>query len=494
MAGNVLQSIGLTPDWFKSVMGGVISDPSQPDAEAPAAGPPANLLEETQAPQAAAPASDPTNMLQSLNQGAPADAVPPQAPTAPAAAPRTRRSLLDTVGRISDVLAQVGGANALYQPTLDARQDREIALGDHARTVDMDKLKLATAQGTLDDAGRARLTQAVRGTQALLAANPQADISKVFPLLAARAGVDPAQAQALGGELAQNPGLLDGLAGFDDSGDKYGGSVIYATGPDGKITAFQPNLKGGKGRAVLPEGFTAIDPTKAVNLGGSTALVGRSGNVTRILPNSVRPDTVANNQTARDIAAGKNTTALTIAGMPARGKAGTGKSDDAAAQGNSEALIALDNLDRGFQDLHRLNALPGDKAGGAVGNVLSALGRTGAGQYIGEQAGSEAAQKRVAMGKTINTLQQTLIKALPASATRTKFEQEILARSLPDPTRMSFSTAQDVINDYRAIFKRAQAAAVKEASARAPAAPAAKVQPRSGGGAPRPGRPTVSNW
>lgn len=492
MAGNVLQAIGLTPDWFKSVMGGVISDPSQPDAEAPAAGPPANLLEETQAPQAAAPASDPTNMLQSLNQGAPADAVPPQAPTALAAAPRTRRSLLDTVGRISDVLAQVGGANALYQPTLDARQDREIALGDHARTVDMDKLKLATAQGTLDDAGRARLTQAVRGTQALLAANPQADISKIFPLLAARAGVDPAQAQALGAELAQNPGLLDGLAGLDDGGDKYSGSVVYATGPDGKIVAFQPSTKGGKARSILPDGFTAVDPTKAVNLGGSTALVGRSGNVTRILPNSVRPDTVANNASAAEIAAGKNRTALTIAGMPARGKAGAGKPDEAAT-GNSEALIALDNLENGFRDLHRLNALPGDK-GGAVGNVLSAIGRTGPGQYLGEQAGSEAAQRRVAMSKTINTLQQTLIKALPASATRTKFEQEILARSLPDPTRMSLSTAQNVINDYRQIFKRAQAAAAKAAPARTPAAPAAKIQPRSGGGAARPGRPTVSNW
>lgn len=494
MAGNVLQSIGLTPEWFKSVMGGVMSDPSQPDAEAPATGAPANLLAETQAPPAAAPTSDPANMLQSLNQGAPANAVQPQAPSAPAAAPRTRHSLLDTVGRISDVLAQVGGASALYQPTLDARQDREIALGDHARTVDMDKLKLATAQGALDDAGRARLAQAVRGTQALLASNPQADISKIFPLLAARAGMDPAQAQALGGELAQNPALLEGLAGMDDAGDKYSGSVVYATGPDGKIVAFQPNTKGGKARAVLPDGFTAVDPTKAVNLGGTTALVGRSGNVTRILPNTVRPDTVANNTTQRDIAAGRDRTQLTIAGMPARGKPGASATDGAAAQGNREALIALDNLDRGFQDLHRLNALPGDSAGGAVGNVLSAIGRTGPGQYLGEQAGSEAAQKRVAMGKTINVLQQTLIKALPASATRTKFEQEILAKSLPDPARMSLSTAQGVINDYRAIFKRAQAAAAKEASARAPAAPAARVQPRSGGGAPRAGRPTVSNW
>lgn len=486
MAGNVLQSIGLTPEWFKSVMGGVISDPSQPDAEAPATGAPANLLSETQAPPAAAPASEPANMLQSLNQGA-----PDNAPTAPA--PRTRHSLLDTVGRISDVLAQVGGANALYQPTLDARQDREIALGDHARTVDMDKLKLATAQGALGDAGRARLTQAVRGTQALLTANPQADISKIFPLLAARAGVDPAQAQALAGELAQNPGLLDGLAGLDDGGDKFSGSVVYATGPDGKITAFQPSLNGGKGRQVLPDGFTAVDPTKAVNLGGSTALVGRSGNVTRILPNSVRPDTVANNASAAEIAAGKNRTALTIAGMPARGKAGA-TPGGAADAGNSEAIIALNSLERGFQDLHRMNALPGDKGGG-VGNVLSALGRTGPGQYIGEQAGSDAAQKRVAMGKTINVLQQTLIKALPASATRTKFEQEILARSLPDPTRMSLSTAQEVINDYRDIFKRAQAAAAKEKAAVSPAARTpVRVQPRAGGGAPRAGRPTVSNW
>lgn len=477
---NFLSS--LTPDWFNSVMG-------NPGTQ----GMPAYAAD----PMGAAPISrvpDVPNLLQSLNTGAFANDAPQTAPTTAPDAPRPRRSILDTIGRVADVLAKVGGADALYQPTLDAREDRTLALGDHARQVDLEKLKIATTQGTLDDAGRARLAQAVRGTQALLAANPQADVSKVFPLLAARAGVDPAQTATLAGQLAQDPTLLDGLAGFDDSGDKYGGSVVYAKGPDGKIVAFQPNLKGGKGRPILPDGFTAVDPLKIVDTGGAQVGINpRTGETVTTIGKTQSPDNAANNATRVTTTGMNNRTAITVAGMPARAKPGA--TADKSDAGNSEALIALDNLENGFKDLHRLNALPGDN-GGAVNNVLSALGRTGPGQFIGEQAGSAAAQKRVAMQKTVNTLQQTLIKALPASATRTKFEQEILAKSLPDPTRMSLSTAQSVIADYRAIFKRAQAAAAAE---RSTSGGARTLPPRLGAPtkpvARKPaGKPTVSNW
>lgn len=434
------------------------------------------------------------NALQALNGGTPNASPPPVAISAPANPPRERRSLLDTIGRAADVLAKVGGAEALYQPTLDARQDRALSLGDHAQQVDLNKLKIASAQGTLDDAGRARLSQAVRGTQALLAANPQADISKIFPLLAARAGIDPTQAATIAGELAQNPGLLDGLAGFDDSGDKYGGSVVYAKGPDGKIVAFQPNLKGGKGRAVLPDGFEAVDPLKIVDTGGSqVAIGGRSGDVVKTFDKTAKPDTVLNTQTQRDIAAGKNATAITVAGMPARAKSGTagdGKKGDPAG-----ALAILDNIQASFDKLHKLEALPGE--GGAVGNIIGTLGRTTLGQSIGARTGlSAAAQERELLTKNLGSLQSEMIKSLPGAATRTKFEQEIQRKRLPDPATMNYATARSAIDQIRAEYRRAQQPGYAVDSG--PATGTRKLPPRlPGTRAPvraRAGKPSISNW
>jgi hypothetical protein len=77
------------------------------------------------APDVQLPGVAQANVLQQLPDAQPAPVQappPPPPPPAPVAAPHKRRSLLDTIGRISDVLAKVGGADALYQPTLDARE------------------------------------------------------------------------------------------------------------------------------------------------------------------------------------------------------------------------------------------------------------------------------------------------------------------------------------------------------------------------------------
>lgn len=62
---------------------------------------------------------------------------------APGQTASPRRSLLDTVGRISDVIAQVGGATPLFQPTLDAREDRDLAKQAALQKFDLDRLKVA---------------------------------------------------------------------------------------------------------------------------------------------------------------------------------------------------------------------------------------------------------------------------------------------------------------------------------------------------------------
>lgn len=251
----------------------------------------------TQAPVGIAsdPGGVPSNVLQSLvPPPAPPPSPPPQAAPAAAEPPKRRRSLLDTIGRISDVLAKVGGAEALYQPTLDAREDRTLKLGDHERQVLADNLKIAQDKFELGDKGNTRLAMAARGAKAILAANPNADIGAVWNALGQRMQLTPEEIQGVGQQIATDPGFLDGLiaGGTDPKLDqsKYGGNVVYAKGPDGKIVAFQPSITGDGARPILPEGFEAIDPPKAVDLGGRTVLVGtRSGGVNKILPNSEKP-------------------------------------------------------------------------------------------------------------------------------------------------------------------------------------------------------------
>lgn len=357
MADNVLQSIGLTPEWFKSVMGGVINDPSAPAPDTATPAPQVNALQavNTGAPPVDAPLPAPTNLLEGI-PGYGASAAPDPANQVPQGA-SPRRSLLDTVGQISDVLAKVGGAQALYQPTIDARQDRQLTLGDHARAVDLEKLKLASNQ--MDNTTQAGKIagQAVRGVKAILAANPGADPTKVWQAMAAQTGVDPAHTAAIAQAIAQDPNSLSGLdaalngAGKTDA-TKYGGTAIYATGPDGKLAVFQPGLGDQAGRSILPEGYTPVDPTKVVNLGGETALIGdKTGTTKQILQNTIRPDTVANNQTQRDIAKGRNDTQITIAGMPAREKSGGGAAKGDPYSAFTSSVSGLRSLDNSLNDL-----------------------------------------------------------------------------------------------------------------------------------------------
>lgn len=497
-------------------------DYAQPAASIPQApnGPPVNLLEGIpgygdasgspavniapgpEAPLAPSAMPNASNMLQNLNVGAPTDAAPAADPaTRPA---RARSSIVDTIGRLADVFAKVGGADALYQPTLDARQDREIALGDHDRSVAMEKIKLTGATDALGDAARARLAQAVRGTQALLVANPGADISKIFPLLAARAGVDPAQAQELGGQLAANPQLLDGLAGFDDSSDKYGGNVVYGKDAQGNIVPFQMNLKGGRARAILPDGYTPVDPLKFVDTGNAQVGVDpRTGRAVTTLDKSADPNTVANNATRTDIARGNNRTAITIAGMPARGKPGTGTT---ATTGAREAVGAtLDELSGIYGKLDKMGALVSPQRG-AAGNVMSYLRASGPGQIVEGAIGTEAQTLRDRVASIRPQLMQQLAKATGMTGKQldSNADVQLFMKTVTNP-QSSYEANQAAIAGLRRLLATAPAASgggnsggggnralpprLGAPAARPAARPASRPAPRKPAG-----KPTVSNW
>lgn len=414
------------------------------------------------------------NVLQQLPDAQPAPMPvqappPPPPPPAPVAAPHRRRSLLDTIGRISDVLAKVGGADALYQPTLDAREDRGLKLGDHSRLVDSENVKLATDKFDLGDKQNLRVGQAARGLKAIMTQNPNADVGQAWNALASHMQLDPATAQSFGSIFATHPEEIDGvIASMTDpkySQSKFGGSVVYGKDAKGNIVAFQPSLGDEPGRNILPDGITPVDPAHFIDLGGSVAGVGtRSGRITNILPKAEKPG-FSGGEPIKEKPGFSGGRPI----APAPGKTGASASDPRAG------LRIIADIQQGFDNLHSLKSLPGE--GSAVGNLLGAVGRTRVGQTIGATTGlSASAQERELLSKNLANLQSDLIKSLPGNATRTKFEQEIQKKRLPDPTTMNYATANRAIAQIREAYMTALQ------SAQTPVARPATVRPKANAG------------
>ncbi len=315
----------------------------------------------------------PVNVMQPPQMPAPPamEQVAQQMP-APARELRKRGSIVDAIGELADVFAKIGGAEPMYN--LEAQQDREMSLEDRRRAIELNNLKFQAAKGELGDQGNARLGQAFRGLQAIQSANPNADVSQVWPLLAKQAGIDDARIAELGAAIAENPELIKGLAAGTGAAPEYTGQIVYATGPDGKLRAFQPSKDGSGTRDILPEGYTPADPLKFVDLGGGVAPVAsRTGQrVAPIMPKSEKPGAVADRTQRGVIARDRNRTTIQVAGMPARAKAaGGGKAaPNLAAVAESARPIVADLKDA----ITRLN-----KSGGMTGKnsgVLDTLGAT----------------------------------------------------------------------------------------------------------------------
>lgn len=456
---NILEMLGLQPS-------GIAADPNDltgasygggPGQGAPSSPDPMATLGDATGTDAPAPPGG--NVLQAA-----------LAPAQPAAAPqatqpaRVRSSLLDHIGRVADVLAQVGGAAPLYQPTLDARQNRALSLGDHDRSVAGDLLDQQAKQADITQThGAIATTQnaltgaAVKHLQAIIAANPGADVSKIWPMLASQAGIPADQTAALGQMFASDPKSIGAMAGDDDGkSEAYGGQPIYATDPEGNLHVFQAGLKGNEGRDILPKGWKPADPTRVVNLGGTTAFVGQhSDQPSNYVPNTEKPGTEADRaERAREA---DNRNALAIYQADAKAHGGKATANPAAALG------LIDNLQQGFDALHNMSALPGDTNNPVMG-LAATIGRTGVGQWLSAQAGTPAGQMRQQVYKNLSLLQQEMIKSLPASATRSRFEQEIIKKALPDPAMLSYDTANNLLAEYRQSYSKALSDANQELS------------------------------
>lgn len=462
-----IQSID--PNTGLPVSGPIINGVIPPAApEAPQASAPVNLLEGTP--------YDQSNVLQAIggSPDAPQPAPVPQAPqaqpaAAPAEAPRQRRSLLDTVGRISDVLARVGGAEALYQPTLDAREDRANALADRQRGIDLDALRRTLVEQQIaaggDEAtarGNAMLGAAVRGLQAIKARG--GDIAAAWPILARQAGIPEEQASALGQIFAQNPQAVEAIAAMTVQKREFGMQPFYAQGPDGQLRAYQLGRDGTIQPIQLGEGEVPIDPLKFVDTGGAQVGVGtRSGSVRRILPNSVDPNTRANIGSRERIAAAGNASRERVAATRGAGKQGASNPAQVAA-GAAPVVSALrDAITR----LHNSGGMT-DENSGALG-IANAIARENVPGYE-RFTNSEGFSAREDLNRLLTVGIPSL---LPLMGGLTLGGKNIDAAKELDTWRQAIASAKDYPSAMRAVqgFERriAELSAGDPASAAAPA-------------------------
>jgi hypothetical protein len=252
---------------------------------------------------------------------------------------------------------------------------------------------------------------------------------------------------------------------YDQS--KYSGSVVYATGPDGKVVAFQPSLDDGGGRNILPEGYTAIEPSKVVDLGGTAAVVGNSGTPKKIFPKTEAPGKAADRRERGRESDNRNSTQITIAGMPARAAAGKGAGDPAmieTAQGN------LDELKSIYTDLHKMGAMV-SPAQSTNKNVIARIRASGIGQTLEGAAGTEAQRKRDRINSIRPALMQSLAKATGMTGKQldSNADVKLFMQTVTDPSK-SYEANIDAIAGIERFLKAN--------AKKAPAAPAAPSAPR----------------
>ena len=306
-------------DIFGLLAGGQRQDPFNPVPVTPSFNPqaemqpgqrPQNVLEalsRSAAPQFSQP-QGPLNDLMGVDAGpvqTPAVDVPRQSRS-----PRDRRSIIDIIGGIADTVATVGGAPALYQTNLDAQQqrewmrdDREMAMEDRDRGIDLDALnrrileqRLSAGDIEIGDAQRQMLGQAANGLQTVFGKHGPEGVARAWPLLAQQLQIPPERAQQIGQALMERPeetiaALRTALGDPASAGADFGLQPFYARDAQGNVQAYQLGKDGSIKQVQLPEGFVPAPPTRTVDTGDAQVIVdSRSGRPTRIMPVSGGPE------------------------------------------------------------------------------------------------------------------------------------------------------------------------------------------------------------
>lgn len=417
-----------------------------PPIPAPVAPPITNVL------QAVAPPPAPVAPEQPIPVVAPSAPAPTAAPTEP---PRKRRSVIETIGRLADVFAKVGGAEALYEPTLNARADR-------GRKIDMDTLDMSrTRQLITSGEQEIGANERKRIGTALGALSGRENAAELWPAIAEQAGIDQQKTAAIGQILQANPnaaGIFARSLGADI--DNLGKNVYFGTDPTGKTVAYQVGEDGRPHILDFEGALNPSDPTKVVNLGGTTAVIGSGGQVKRILPNTVSPNTAANNRTA-----------ITVAGMPARTAAAGGKAGDTSAMVET-AQGSLNELRQIYGDLKAMGAMV-SPAQAANKNVVARIRASGIGQVLEGAVGTQAQTQRDRVASIRPGLMQTLAKATGMTGRQldSNADVKLFMQTVTNPAA-SYEANMAAIAGLERFLK----ANAKKAAAPAPAAVKPKAQ------------------
>lgn len=184
-------------DLIASTQGGTVEPAAAPNALGIALG-------------GTSPGALPTAGLMTAQQAGPAPV---------AAAPRSRRSILDMIGGVADTIATVGGATPLYQQGIDARRERANAEEDRAYQIEQrplerqmidQKLKRGEQElsaGALDiqNANNELLNAAGAGMRQVFGNYGAEGVQKAWPLLARQLGVSDEKAAEIGQALGADP-------------------------------------------------------------------------------------------------------------------------------------------------------------------------------------------------------------------------------------------------------------------------------------------------
>lgn len=361
---------------------------------------------------------------------------------APAPAGRPRHSALDIIGRISDVLANVGGAPAQYQPYLDQRADRTMAIDDRQRGIDLENLKrsiletqapLQTQQmqqqvqagaNELQDTQRARVAEALGG----IAGHP--DAASMWPQIAEQAGIPADKAAAIGQLIQRNPEMVGALA------QSFG---------------FKPTAQGSQPKEIQIYGLLQKqDPEMA----------------TTYLKSLSNPDAITPYQQAQlQLSLGRlgmdqeefgyrrfNDNRNFNYRQQQDATKTDAKAGGASAQHRQEAGAMLDELGGLYGELNKMGALVNPK-NSRMDNLGARLGNSGVGQLVGGAIGTEAQTKRDRIASIRPALMQTLAKATGMTGKQldSNADVKLFVQTITDPTK-SYEANVAAINGLKRLL------------------------------------------
>ncbi len=299
---------------------------------------------------------------------------------------------------------------------MNARQDRLTQVDLDAMKVALGKQQIASGAREIEATERKRL-----GT-ALGALAGRENAAALWPSIAEQAAIDPQRAAAIGQFLAANPdaaGIFARSLGADI--DNLGKNVYFGTDPQGKTVAYQVGEDGRPHILDFNGELAPSDPTKVVNLGGTTAVLGSGGQIKRVLPNTEAPGRAADRASRERIAASR--------------PGGAGKVGDNAAFVQT-ATGNLNELRKIYGDLKKMGAMV-SPAQAADKNVVARIRASGIGQVLEGAVGTQAQTQRDRIQSIRPGLMQSLAKATGMTGKQldSNADVKLFMQTVTDPTK-----------------------------------------------------------